>query len=133
MKNLLTLFLLASLVCSLAFAEQEASEETNIEATKNSAHASGRHGKSKQNNYLGLTEQQQEQIREIRENGGSRDEVRAVLTVEQRKLQGKQKRKRMENRKNSNKRKVDSEMENKKTQADQDSSEETSGSEQDNG
>ena len=35
---------------------------------------------------LGLSEAQAEQIRQIRENGGSREEIHAVLTEEQREL-----------------------------------------------
>lgn len=52
-----------------------------------------RHMKEK----LGLTDEQLEQIRQIRENGGGRDEIRAVLTEEQRALLDEQRRK-MESR-----------------------------------
>ncbi len=36
--------------------------------------------------HLGLSEEQVAQIREIRENGGNREEIRAVFTDEQREL-----------------------------------------------
>ena len=36
--------------------------------------------------HLGLSNEQMEQIREIRQNGGGRDEIRAVFTDEQRAL-----------------------------------------------
>lgn len=42
--------------------------------------------RAKMQERLGLTEEQMSQMREIRENGGSREQMRAVLTDEQRSM-----------------------------------------------
>jgi Spy/CpxP family protein refolding chaperone len=77
MKRLLACTLLLTLFAATASAQPD--------QTANPQHRSGGGDRMvRMQKNLGLTDEQVKQMREIRERGGSREEMRAVLTEEQR-------------------------------------------------
>jgi len=88
MKNLFYLALLVTFLAAAARAEPPPDEDRQGQA-QGQRHGQG-HGQqgsgdrlARMQRNLGLTDDQVKQMREIRERGGSREEMRAVLTEEQ--------------------------------------------------
>jgi Spy/CpxP family protein refolding chaperone len=79
MKRILTSLILMILLATTAHAKPERNGDG-----QGRPEGADRVGRMQQN--LGLSDEQVRQIREIRENNGSREEIRAVLTEEQRGL-----------------------------------------------
>ena len=77
MKRLLVGILLISLLVATAHAAQE-------RAGQGQGNPQKRERAAKMRQELGLSEAQLAQMKKIRENGGGREEIRAVLTDEQR-------------------------------------------------
>jgi hypothetical protein len=71
MKKVLTLVLCLAMTTAVAFADEEKSKQANGD----------RMAKMQQN--LGLNDEQVAQMRQIRDNGGSKEEFLAVLTEDQ--------------------------------------------------
>jgi hypothetical protein len=74
MNKILVLILVMAMAPAAAFADDE----------KNNSSMSDRMERMQKN--LGLSDQQVAQIRQIRDNGGSKEEILAVLSDEQREL-----------------------------------------------
>lgn len=77
MKKLLISIILTALFAATVHAGQSQSGNPQANAAKGERQAQMRQA-------LGLTDQQVAEMKKIRQNGGSREEVRAVLTEEQR-------------------------------------------------
>ena len=71
MKKVLTLVLCLAMTTAVTFADEEKSKQGNGD----------RMAKMQQN--LGLNDEQVAQMRQIRDNGGSKEEILAVLTEDQ--------------------------------------------------
>lgn len=78
MKKLLTLILITAFASSVANAAENKSEGQNRRG--------GPEQMVRMKEYLGLSDEQAEQIMEIRQNGGGRQEIQAIFTEEQRQL-----------------------------------------------
>jgi Spy/CpxP family protein refolding chaperone len=76
MKKLIVSIILLSLLAATTLSAQSGSSPQNPEAAKGQRMA-------KLKKELNLTDQQVAEMKQIRENGGSKEEVRAVLTPEQ--------------------------------------------------
>ena len=74
MKNILILIICVAVASAATFAGDNEGKRGGVD----------RMARMQEN--LGLSDEQMAQIREIRENGGSREEIRAVLSDEQRAL-----------------------------------------------
>ena len=73
------------LACTLLLALFAATASAQPDQNANPQHRSGGGDRvARMQKNLGLTDEQVKQMREIRERGGSREEMRAVLTEEQR-------------------------------------------------
>ena len=82
MKTLITLALSLLLASGGAFAEEGAEKGPGGAKGKGKGDRSGER-MARMQEHLGLSDEQMSQMQEIRANGGSREEMRAVLTEEQ--------------------------------------------------
>jgi Spy/CpxP family protein refolding chaperone len=76
--NKILVALVFVLTSSLALAQTWGNQDSGAKGGHNPAHA------ERMQNELGLTDEQVKQMREIRDSGGTREEIQAVLTPEQR-------------------------------------------------
>ncbi len=77
-KSIVTVTLTMAMACSFAPVQAESgSTQSGVDAVRQPPHM------ARMESELGLTEEQVQKMREIRDSGGSREDMRAVLTPDQ--------------------------------------------------